>query len=82
MKKLLTDEKDDLLLSKEKIFKNIYNRILTKIEELTKNIDYDDLKFLVYSSNRETNFIQSKYTVAFLEDIRTNEITIEQVQYN
>ena len=70
------------MLSKEKIFKNIYNRILTKIEELTKNIDYDDLKFLVYSSNRETNFIQSKYTVAFLEDIRTNEITIEQVQYN
>ena len=70
------------MLSKEKVFKNIYNRILTKIEELTKNIDYDDLKFLVYSSNRETNFIQSKYTVAFLEDIRTNEITIEQVQYN
>ena len=82
MKKLLTDEKDDLLLSKEKIFKNIYNRILTKIEELTKNIDYDALKFIVYSSNRETNFIQSKDTVAFLEDITTNEITIEQVQDN
>ena len=70
------------MLSKEKIFKNIYNRILTKIEELTKNIDYDALKFIVYSSNRETNFIQSKDTVAFLEDITTNEITIEQVQDN
>ena len=65
------------MLSKEKIFKNIYNRILTKIEELTKNIDYDALKFIVYSSNRET-----KDTVAFLEDITTNEITIEQVQDN
>ena len=70
------------MLSKEKIFKNIYNRILTKIEELTKNIDYAALKFIVYSSNRETNFTQSKDTVAFLEDITTNEITIEQVQDN
>ena len=42
---------DKLLLSKEmEIFKNIYNNKLDNIEELSKRINYYDLKFTVQIS--------------------------------
>ena len=48
---------NELLLSKKReIFKNIYNKGLHKIDELSKISDYDDLKFTVNSSGLETNF--------------------------
>ena len=41
------DYKDKLLLSKEReIFKDIYNKILDKIEELSNKIKYDNLKYV------------------------------------
>ena len=60
-KKQLCNKKEqgsnDLLLSKEReIFKNIYNRRLDKIDQLTKNYEYDDLKFIVNSSYLDTDF--------------------------
>ena len=49
--------KDKLLLSKEReIFKDIYNKKLDKIEELNNKIDYDNLKYDVYSSKKIYNF--------------------------
>ena len=41
------DYKDKLLLSKEReIFKDIYNKRLDKIEELSNKINYNDLKYV------------------------------------
>ena len=52
------DYKDKLLLSKKrKIFKDIYNKKLDKIEELNNKIDYDNLKYVVYSSKKYITFL-------------------------
>ena len=57
---------NELLLSKEKeILKNIYNKRLDKMDELSKRIDYGDLKFTAKSSGLETNFSELKDAVAF-----------------
>ena len=51
------DYKDKLLLSKErKIFKDIYNKRLDKIEELNNKIDYNNLEYAVYRSKKIYNF--------------------------
>ena len=51
------DYKNKLLLSRErKIFKNIYIKRLDKIKELSKNIDYHNLKYIVISSGEEFEF--------------------------
>ena len=62
---------NELLLSqKRKIFKNIYNKRLDKIEELSKTIDYGDLKVIISSSGTEIDFTELKDPVAFLDSIR------------
>ena len=51
------DYKNKLLLSKEReIFKNIYNKRLDKIKELSKKIDYNNPKYTVISSGEEYEF--------------------------
>ena len=46
-----TTSNNELLLSKEReIFRNIYKKILNKIDELSKQTDYGDLKFIVHSN--------------------------------
>ena len=56
-----------MLNSKEKeIYKNVCNKILDKIEELSKEINYDNLKFFVQSSCQITDFSRIKYHVSFL----------------
>ena len=48
---------NELLLSKEReIFKTIYNKRLNKIDELSRKMDYIDLKFIINSSGLETDF--------------------------
>ena len=65
------DYKNKLLLSEEReIFKDIYNKRLDKIEELNKNIDYNDLKYNAISSGEECNFDKLKYPIVFLNDIK------------
>ena len=65
------DYKNKLLLSREKeIFKNIYNKRLDKIEELSKKIDYNNLKYTVISSEQEFEFDKSEDAVLFLNDIK------------
>ena len=39
-----------------KIFKDIYNKRLDKLEELNNKIDYDNLKYVVESSGDEYRF--------------------------
>ena len=65
------------MVPKEKeIFKNIYNELPDKIEELTKNINNDDLKFTVQTSGQETDFIKIKYHITFFNYIKIGGIKI------
>ena len=65
------DYKNKLLLSKErKIFKNIYNERLDKIEELNKKIDYSNLNYTVISTGEEFEFDKSEDPLVFLNDIK------------
>ena len=69
------DYKDKLLLSKErKIFKDIYNKGLDKIEEMNNEIDYDDLDYVVLNKNMEYNFSIEKDPISLLNDIKKGEI--------
>ena len=75
------DYKNELLISKEReIFKNIYNERLDKIEELTKRIDHNDLNFIVNSTDSETDFSGTEDPITFLDNIKTNKITMEQAK--
>ena len=59
-----------MLSKKKEIFKNIYNEKLDRVEELTKNINYGNLNSIVQSSGNETNFIEVKDPMVFLNDIK------------
>ena len=73
--------KNKLLLSKEReIFKNIYNRRLDKIEELSKKIDYNNLKYTIISSGEEFEFDKSEDPVLFLNDIKKGKISLEEAK--
>ena len=75
------DYKDRLLLSKEReIFRDIYNKRLDKIEELNKEIDYDDLDYVVFKSNMEYNFSMEKDPITFLNDIKKGEASVEEAK--
>ena len=72
---------NELLLSKEReILKNIYNKKLNKIDELSKTIDYNDMKLIISSSGTEANFSELKDPVAFLDGIRKREISNYQLK--
>ena len=52
------DYKDKLLTSIErKIFKDIYNKRLDRIEKLNNKIDYDGLNYVVYNSKKIYTFL-------------------------
>ena len=67
--------------NEREIFKNIYDERLNKIDELSKTIDYGDLKFVIISSDTETDFSELKDPVAFLDSIRKLEISIEEARH-
>ena len=72
------DYKNKLLLSREReIFKNIYNKRLDKIEELSKKIDYNNLKYTVISSGE---FDKSEDPLVFLNDIKKGKISLEEAK--
>ena len=69
------------MLSKEKeIFKNIYSKRLSKIEDLFKKNNYNYLKFVVERNGQETDFSKIRSPKAFLDDTEKNKTTIEEVQ--
>ena len=80
------DYKDKLLLSGErKIFKDIYNKRLDKIEELNNKIDYNNLNYVVVGTGDEYNFNNLDDPLTLLNNIKKGKISmgkaIEQ-QYN
>ena len=75
------DYKDKLLLSKErKIFKDISNKELNKIEELNNKIDYDDLGYVVLSRDMEYNFSIEKDPISLLKAIKDGEISLKEAR--
>ena len=72
--------KNELLVSKKReIYKNIYDKKLDKTEELTNKINYD-LKCVTKSSGIETDFSVKTNPITFLNDIKTNKITVEEAK--
>ena len=70
-----------MLISKEReIFKNISNERFNKLEELTKKINNDDLKFIFNSTSNETEFSGVKDPITFLKKIKSGKITIEEAK--
>ena len=60
-KQLVNDDEDKLFLPKEReIFTNIYNKRLDKIEELTKEIDGNNLIFTALSTGDTIDFSLKK----------------------
>ena len=73
--------KNKLLLSKEReIFKNIYNKRLDKIEELSKKNDYNNLKYTVISTGEEFEFDESEDPMLFLNDTKKGKISLEEAR--
>ena len=70
-----------LLLSREReIFKNICNKRLDKIEELSKKNDYNNLTYTAISSGEEFEFDKSEDPVLFLNDIKKGKISLEEAK--
>ena len=77
------DYKDKLLLSKErKIFKDIYNKRLDKIEELDNKIDYNDLKYVAINNGKTYQFSGMKDPLTFLNGIKKGIISLEEAKHN
>ena len=75
------DYKDKLLLSKEReIFKDIFNKRLDKIEEVNNEIDYDDLDYVVLSSDMEYKFSVEKDPINLLNAIKKGEMSLEEAK--
>ena len=72
------DYEDKLLHSNEReIFRNIYNKRLDKIEEITKQID-NNLMFTIISTGKTFNFNAKDDPLTFLNKIKKGEITAEE----
>ena len=68
------DYKDKLLFSKEReIFKDIYNKILDRIEELNNKIDYNNLKYPVYVTKNLLDFSELTDPLTLLDKIKKGE---------
>ena len=70
-----------LFLKEREIFKNIYHERLDKIDELSKKIDYNNLKYTVSSTGQKIDFSELKYPVVFLDSIRKDDKLIEEARY-
>ena len=79
--KVNDDFEDKLLHSKKReIFRNIYNKRLDKIEELTKIIDGSSLIFTTVSTGKTFGFTKKDDPLTFLNKIRNGQITMEEAK--
>ena len=70
-----------MIISKEReIFKDIYNKRLDKIEEMNNEIDYDDLDYVVLSSDKEYKFSTEKYLISLLNAIKKGEMSLDEAK--
>ena len=75
------DYKDKLLLSKEReIFKDIYNKGLDKVEELSNKIDYNNLKYVTINNNTTHNFSDITDPITFLNEIKNGKLSLEEAK--
>ena len=51
------------------------------MDELSKKFDYGDMKIIVNSSGLESDFSDLRDTVAFLDNVKNSEISIEEARY-
>ena len=73
--------KKELLFSNEQeILKENYTERLWKIKELSKNNNYDNLKYYVRNSNTEFNFSKLRDPENLIEDIRKGKIDLEKAK--
>ena len=80
-KQLANNYEDKLLISKEReIFKDIYNKSLDKIKELSEKIDDNNLVFTTISTGRKTDFSKNDDLLTFLNKIKKDKITIEETK--
>ena len=64
------DDKSKLLHSKEReILKDVYNKRLDKLEELSNKIDYNDLKYVTINNNITHNFSDITDPITFINEI-------------
>ena len=66
--------------NEREIFRNIYNKRLDKIEELTKKVDGNNLTFTILSTGETYNFTGKNDPLSLLNKIRNGEITIEKAK--
>ena len=69
-----------LILKEQEIFKNIYNKRLDKIKDLSKKIDNKNLVFTTISTGRKTALSRKYDPLALLNKIKKGEITIEEAK--
>ena len=62
------------------IFKDIYNKRLDKIEELSNKIDYDNLKYVAINNITTYNFSDITGPITFLNEIRNGEISLKDAK--
>ena len=75
------DYEDKLLHSKEReIYRNIYNKRLDKIEELTEKINDENLIFAIISTGKTIDFTKKDDPLTFLNKIQKRKITIEEAK--
>ena len=75
------DYKDKLLLSKEReIFKDIYNKRLNEIEEMSNEINYNDLNYIVLNTDMEYKFSIEKDPISLLNAIKKGEMSLEEAK--
>ena len=75
------DYKSKLLHSKEReIFKDIYNKRLDKMEELSNKIDYNDLKYVTINNNTTHNFSDITDPITFLNEFKNGKVSVEEAK--
>ena len=80
---LINDDgyKDQLLLSKEREnFKDIYNKRLDKIEELSNKIDYNNLKYVSVNNRTSYSFSELEDPLTFLNEIKKGETSLREAK--
>ena len=76
-----SDYKDKLLHSKEReIFKNIYNKRLDRIEELSEKIDDNNLVYTIVNTGETINFTGKNDPLTLLNKMKKGEITIKEAK--
>ena len=63
---------------KEKIFKDIYNKRLDKIEEINNKIAFNNLKYVVVGTGDEYDFNNLDDPLTFLSNIKKGKISMNK----